>query len=146
MLPNRRCFERGSAMPFYAVVLTTILLPLMSLSIDIVSFFYARTHLQAAVDAACEAAAQALDTAHFVESGEARILPGRAWSWAGREFHASLLGRQMGEYSPSLDRVALQSATVVTCSASAQVRRFIPFTPPMQAIVYSVSEMKVGRQ
>ena len=47
--------------------------PLSSLSIDVTRMMYVRGHLQTASDAACQAAVDALDTPHFIATGE--LLP-----------------------------------------------------------------------
>jgi hypothetical protein len=137
--------ERGYAMAFWCIVLATVVAPLMSLVIDINRAMYVRTHLQAAADAACQAAAQALDVPNFNASGPGgRIDPGHARSQANREFAGAIVDKGLVQYGPNLG-IAFTS-THANCTATASVTHFVAITPPMNVKVLSTSEMRVGVQ
>src|SRR5690349_5949077 len=104
----RFLFGRGAfAMPYYAVVLAAVAVPLMILSLDVTRFFYLRTHLQSATDAACEAAAQALDLPHFKSTGEARVDLALARGYANREFSTTTSEQGITKYTPVLNGIRL---------------------------------------
>jgi len=54
-----------------------------------------RTHLQTATDAACEAAAQAIDAAAFRNSGTERVNLALGAGYAQREFAATVADRAL---------------------------------------------------
>ena len=76
--------KRGDMFAYFGVIMVFLMVPLSSLAIDIVRGMYVRGHLHTATDAACQAAADALDAPLFVQSGEMRIRPSLARSQAGR--------------------------------------------------------------
>ncbi len=138
-------FGRGAfAMPYYAIVLAAVAVPLMILSIDVTRYFYLRTHLQSATDAACEAAAQALDLPYFKSTGQARIDLSLAGGYAHREFGSTTSEQGITKYAPALTNIHLLSATSVGCSASAQM---VPtfYVGVITARVSSASDMRVSR-
>lgn len=137
--------RRAYAMPFYAIVLSTVALPLLILSVDVTRYFYMRTHLQSATDAACEAAAQAMDLPHFRSTGEGRIDLGRAGNQAWREFGASTQEQGITKYTPRITGMSLVSPRTVRCSASADM---IPtfYGGKITASVETVSDMRVTRR
>lgn len=144
----RKNRERGSVMAWWAVTLSLIVLPLMALTIDATRALYVDTHLQTAADAACEAAASALDLAAFKASGTQRIDRALAGSYAAREFNATVsdAGGYFG-YSPHITRMILLSPTVVYCEASAGVDSVIQFGPSSWSVTaQSTSELRVKRQ
>ncbi len=83
----RSSFLEGRAgdMVWSALVITTALLPLTGLAIDVPRYFALRSRLHIAVDAAAEAAARQVDIVHYRNTGEIRLNPrtyaGEA-SWA----------------------------------------------------------------
>ena len=66
-------FGRRGDMVWNALVIVTVLLPLSGLAIDVPRYFALRSRLQAAVDAAAEAAARQVDIAHYQNTGETRL-------------------------------------------------------------------------
>ena len=134
--------RRGDVWAFIAIAMVFIGLPLASLTVDVVRGMYVRTHLQVATDAACQAAADALDTVTFQASGVRQINHSRGRSQAASVFSATLSDAGKVGYSPSLS-VGFPSATRALCQATASVSRMIPLTPPMTAVVTTTSEMRV---
>ena len=142
-----RRWERGQVMPYMAVFLALVVVPLAVLSVDVVRALYVRTHLQTATDAACEAAAQAIDAAAFRSGGAERINLGLGTGYAQREFAATVAEKGIVGYSPALTGIWLQSPTVVACRAVASVQLLIPAAPvALNVSATSVSEMRVRRR
>ncbi len=137
--------RRAYAMPFYAIVLSTVALPLLILSVDVTRYFYMRTHLQAAADAACEAAAQALDLPYFRSTGEGRINLSQASGMASREFGSSTIEQGITKYAPRLTGLSFVSPRAVRCRAAADM---IPtfYLGTITASVETVSDMRVSRR
>jgi hypothetical protein len=133
----------GISAPYWTVIFATVLIPLASLSMDVPRALYVRMHLQAANDAACEAAAQALDIPKFQKTGTAEIDPGLARSYALREFNGTLRDQGVVDYKPSFAGLRLLSPRTAGCRATAILTRFVPATPPMIIEVYTEAEMRV---
>ncbi len=134
--------RRGDVWAFIAVAMVFIGIPLASLTIDVVRGMYVRTHLQIATDAACQAAADALDAAAFQAGGVRRIDTSRGRAQAHSVFYATLGDAGKVGYTPALS-ISFPSATVARCVASASINRLVPLTPPMTASVATTSEMRV---
>jgi len=145
MRERRQNGTSGQTMAYMAAFLAFVVVPLMVLSVDIVRAFYVRTHLQAAADAACEAAAQALDVPYFRAAGQGRINLALGAVWGQREFSAAVEDRGLRRYNPALGGMRLLSPTVAACTASASLDLLIPASPPLTVRVSSVSEMRTGR-
>ena len=138
--------ERGNIMAWFTAFLAFVVVPLAALTIDIVRAFYVYTHLQAAADAACEAAAQALDVAAFIRTGARQIDLGLGASYAGREFAGAVVDQGIVRYSPTLNGLRLLSPRVAECRAMASLELFVPSAPQLTVRVRSVSEMRVNRR
>ena len=82
--------ERGDAMAWMAIVMVFLMLPLMGITMDITRAMYVRGHLQAASDAGCQAAADAMMVPLFMETGEQRIDAGLIYGRAAQVFNATL--------------------------------------------------------
>ncbi len=135
--------ERGDAYAWFAVLMVLVGLPLASLSIDVVRLMYVRTHLQTATDAACQAAADALDVPLFITTGQKRINAGLGRAQAARVFVATLADSGKVRFSPAL-AIDFPAPTFAHCLASAAVDHIIPMTPPMNAVVETTSELRVN--
>lgn len=142
----RRRSQQGQVMPYMAIFLALVVVPLMILCVDVVRALYVRTHLQAAADAACEAAVQALDEPAFIQSGVKRIDLGKGAGWAAQHFSATCSEKGLVRYSPSLTSVSLRSPTIVFCAARAEVELLIPVSPALPVSVRTVSELRVEKQ
>ena len=138
--------EAGYSMAWYAVVFGFVLLPLMSLTVDITRLLYVRNDLQTSVDAACEAAGLAADVAYFNRTGEQRIHPGLAASYASQAFRSSASEAGLMRYSAALAAVVVISPTEVACAAHASVQTFIRVTPALNVNVRSHSTMRFVEQ
>jgi len=137
--------RRADMLAYTAVIVIFLALPLSSLTIDLVRGMYVRTHLQAASDAACQSAANALDVPTFRSTGVRQIKPSLARSQAAVVFSATLRDAAGVRFAPSL-AIGFLSSTVVYCRATASVDRIIPLTPPLRPAVETTSEMRVIQQ
>jgi hypothetical protein len=135
--------RRGDMFAYFAILMVFLMVPLSSLAIDIVRGMYVRGHLHTATDAACQAAADALDAPYFVQSGNKQIKPSLARAQAGQVFWASLVDADGVGFTPSLS-VSVIAPLRVRCVSSASVARLIPGTPVMNILVETVSEMRVS--
>ena len=133
--------RRGDAYAWFAVLMLFVGLPLSSLAIDVTRLMYVRGHLHTATDAACQAAADALDVPHFISTGVARINPGLARAQARQVFYATLRDSGTVGFNPGLS-VSFPGPRLAHCTASAPVHHLIPMTPVMQAVVETTSEMR----
>ena len=142
MIKRFRNDRRGDVWAFTSIAILFIVLPLASLSVDVVRGMYVRTHLQAAADAACQAAANALDVPSFRSTGKQQINQGLGRSQAAGVFSSSLADASKVEFSPSL-AVGFTGPTTAHCTATATLVHLIPLTPPMTAVVQTTSQMRV---
>lgn len=134
--------EAGYSLAWWAAFLSFVLLPLMSLAVDLTRLVYLRADLQAAVDAACEAAALAGDAAAFNRSGAARIDPALAAAYAAQAFQASVAEAGIVRYSPRLTSVALPEPTLAACQAEARLTPLVPYSPPLRVRTAAESRMR----
>ena len=137
--------KRGDMFSYFAILMVFLMLPLSSLAVDIVRGMYVRGHLHTATDAACQAAADALDAPYFVQTGNKQIKPSLARAQASRVFSASLADAGQVGFSPSLS-VSVVGPLRVHCTSTANVTRLLPGTPVMNVLVETVSEMRVTTQ
>lgn len=137
--------RRGYAMPFNVMLITMVAMPMLILSSEIVRALYVNVHIQTAVDAACTAAVQAVDVAHFVGTGELRIDAAEASAFAQREFDGTVARSGIESYSPSLDSLSINNNTIVECRASAELVWSLPGIAPLAMNVYSAAEAEARR-
>jgi len=141
MLRRFRNDRRGDVWAFIAVAMIFIAMPLASLVVDVTRGMYVRTHLQVATDAACEAAANAMNVSVFQATGVRQIDPGLGRSQAARVFYGTLTDAAKVGFSPSL-AIGFPGPTTANCQAAATVAHLIPLTPPMTAVVETTSQMR----
>ena len=113
--------EAGQSMVLMAILMLLVFIPLLAIAMNIPKAIYVRVQLQAATDAACEAAAQAIDWDTFQNSGVAQIDLGLGRGWAQREFVKTVINSGMVGYSPGLTSVTRISPLIAECHASASV-------------------------
>ena len=135
--------RKGDAFAWFGALMLLVGIPLASLSIDITRMMYVRGHLQTASDAACQAAADALDVPHFIATGEARINAGLGRSHAAQVFGATLVDAAQIGYAQGLE-INFPGPRFAHCTATATVDHIIPMTPPMHVVVETTSEMRVN--
>ena len=134
--------RKGYAMAYVALFIGLVGLPLMLLSVEIVRAMYVEGLVQAAVDAACEAAVQAVDVEYFIANGVLRINPGDATGLAQNEFASNVTNYNIANYNPSLSGLNFLSPTLVQCNASAVMEWLLSGIPGLVLNVDSLSQVK----
>lgn len=134
-------------MVWNALIVVTVLLPLSGLAIDVPRYFALRSRLQAAVDAAAEAAAQQIDVAHYQNTGETRLDAGRYAGEAQWAFDTAVADLRSRGYSASFDGVAVdEAADAVTVAGSGTIRLFYNLAPPVTLRVAATSWYRMVRE
>lgn len=131
-------------MAYTAMLLLVVGLPMLTLSSEIVRMLFVDVHLQAAVDAACAAASQAVDMAHFIATGEVIIDPAVAAGNAQFEFDSTLSNSGINMYSPSLSGLSIVGTTIY-CDASATITWMVPGITPINLSSSSAAEALARR-
>ncbi len=133
--------KRGD-MVWNALVIVTVMIPLMGLTVDIPRYFILRTTLQNAADAAAEAAAQTLDAGAFINEGDVS-LASYATDSATRVFYATAAPAADRGYAISLDGVSIdERADEVTVTASGRLRYLFGLTPEVTISVQAASRFR----
>jgi len=131
-------------MALTAMLMLVVGLPLLTLSVEIVRMLFVDVHLQAAVDAACAAASQAVDITHFIQTGEVVIDPDLASGYAEYEFNSSVVNAGINYYSPSLSGFSI-SGTTVFCDGSAVMTWMLPGIASVDLSASSAAEARARR-
>jgi hypothetical protein len=139
---SRGLSEAGYSMAWWAAFLGFILAPLMSLAVDVTRLLFVRTDLQTSVDAACEAAALAVDIDYFNSTGVHRIRSGLALDYAAQAFYASVIEGGLVLYEPELTMVSVVTPAEVACEAQASLQPLIPFSPQLLVRVAAQAKMR----
>ena len=136
--------RRGYVMPYMVMLLTLVAIPMLILSVEITRAMFVEVQLQAAVDAACDAAIQAVDVPFFIHNGVLQIDQGAAASYAVREFTATVIRHNINNYNPALSGLSFPSADTVQCSGSATMGWFLPGVPSLTMSAASVAQARVS--
>ncbi len=129
-------------MVWNALVIVTVMIPLMGLTLDIPRYFILRTTLQNAADAAAEAAAQTLDAGAFVNAGDVQLAD-YAVSSAYNTFSAVAAPVAAKGYAISLNGVSVdESADEVVITASGRLRYLFGLTPEVTISVQAASRFR----
>ena len=116
-------------MVWNALVIVTVMIPLLGFTLDIPRYFILRNTLQNAADAAAEAAAQTLDAASFINAGDVK-LSGYAGQSAHTAFGVAAAPMAAKGYSLSLDGINIdESADEVSVTAHGDIRYLFGLTP-----------------
>lgn len=135
--------RKGYVMAYVTILIASVAIPMLILSVEIVRAMYVEVHLQAAVDAACEAAIQAVDVPFFIHNGVLQIDLGAASSYAQREFDATVINHNISSYNPSLSGISLLTSTLVQCSSLATMEWLLPGIPAMTLHANALSQARV---
>ncbi len=126
------------------LVIVTVLLPLGGLSLDVPRYFLLRSNLATAADAAAAAAAQCVDTPHFQNTGETRLLPDCALAEARDAFAASLHNLDPATYHPRFVSLSIdEGRDEVTVRATGDLRLIFGLTPAFTVHVTAVSRYRM---
>ncbi len=132
-------------MAYTAMLMLVVGLPMMTMTSEIVRMLFVDVHIQAAVDAACAAASQAVDLPHFILTGEVLIDGNMAAANAQREFDATVANAGINQYSPSLSGLSIVDGTKVFCDATASMTWMIPGIAPVTLTASSAAEARARR-
>lgn len=121
--------ESGQSMVWSAIVMMTVVVPLLMLVTDGSRLLHVRNRVQTALDAACEDAAwQAADLAHFRETGEVTFQSGwRVLASAHATFSNVLGERYRMNYQASMHVQPDYSQAIMYCDAQANVPFLLAF-------------------
>jgi hypothetical protein len=134
-------------MVWNALIVVTVLLPLAGLTIDVPRYFILRARLQAACNAAGEAAARAVDVPYFQETGETRLVAGDALANAQAYFAAGVSSLAGGDYSPAFTGFAIDGAQrAVTVQGSGTMRLLFNTTPAFVVTASSTSWYRLDQR
>ncbi len=145
---GRRCLSdvRGD-MVWNALSVVPVLLPLAGLALDVPRYFALRSRLQAAVDAAAEAAAQQIDVAHYQNTGETRLDAGRYAGEAQWAFDTAVADLRSRGYTASFEGLSLdEGADAVSVAGSGTIRLFYNLAPPVTLHVAATSWYRMVRE
>jgi len=138
---------RKGDMVWNALIIVTVLLPLSGLAIDVPRYFALRSRLQAAVDAAAEAAARQVDIAHYQNTGETRLDADHYAGEAHWAFETAVTNLRARGYTASLDNLSVdEGADAVTADGSGTIRLFYNLTPPVTVRVSATSWYRMIRK
>ena len=114
---------RGGNIPFWALVIALVFLPLGSLLVDAPRLYTASIRLQSALDAAAEAAARCVDVDWYQDTGEVRLDPVCAAGEAQKHFDLTAGGS--AHMRPAFGGVAVdETADTVTAVGEMHVDVF----------------------
>jgi hypothetical protein len=137
--------KRGYAMSYTAMLMAVVGLPMLTLTSEITRMLFVDVHLQAAVDAACAAASQAVDVPYFILTGEVVIDANNAAGNAQREFDATVANAGINQYSPSLSGLSIVDNTKVYCDGTAVMTWMVPGIAPVNLSASSAAEARARR-
>ena len=138
--------EKRGDMVWNTLVIVTVMLPLMSFTLDIPRYFILRSTLQNAADAAAEAAAQTPDAAALINAGDTRLADFAA-RFARDAFYAAASPMTARGYTLSLDDISIDEAhNRVTATAHGDIRYFFGLTPPVTIRVQAQARYRSIRE
>ncbi len=139
--------ERGQNLAMFALVLAFLLVPLMTLVVDVPRYFILRATLQSAVDAAAEAAARCVDVAWYQETGEVRLDVACARAEAWRHFDLVTADPGTG-YTYTLAEIAVdEAANTVTVQGTGRLTTFLgDLVPRFTVQVAGTAAFRMSRE
>jgi len=135
---------RKADMVWNTLVTVSVLLPLLSMTIDIPRYFRLRSTLQAAADAAAEAAARCVDVPVFYQTGDVRLDTACAHSDAYAVFDAATASLRSTGYYPALTGLYIdESQNRVEARAQGTIRLFFGLSPRFTVRVEAWSRFRM---
>jgi Flp pilus assembly protein TadG len=133
-------------MVWNALIIVTVMIPLMGFTLDIPRYFILRSTLQNAADAAAESAAQTLDAAAFINAGDVKLSSYAAQS-ANKTFYAAAAPMTAKGYALSLDGVSIdEGKDAVSATAHGDIRYLFGLTPSVSIRVQAQSRYRSIRE
>jgi uncharacterized membrane protein len=134
-------------MVWSALVIVTVMIPLMGLTLDIPRYFILRSTLQNAADAAAEAAAQTADGAAFIHAGDQELLAGSALQYAQRVFTEAAAPLSAKGSHLALDGFSIdESGNRVIVTAHGDIRYLFGLAPRVTLHVRGASRFRSIRE
>jgi Flp pilus assembly protein TadG len=134
-------------MVWNTLIIVTVLLPIAGFAIDVPRYVMLRSRLQIACDAAAEAAARQVDTAHYTTTGETRLNPTTYAGEAQWAFAQAVAGLTAKGYTASMTGIALDEAVdAVQVDAAGSLRLFYNLTPPVTVRTTATSWYRMVRR
>jgi len=121
--------KRAHSMTFWAVFIGFVMIPIMALGIELGRFFFSRSQIAAAADAAALASAVEINERSFVQTGQVQLVSSRTYSWAQRAVNANCDQLINLGVNPSVNSVSIEGNTVMV-SVSANLSRLFPSVIP----------------
>jgi uncharacterized membrane protein len=138
-MPRRMlCDRRGYSMTFWAVFIGLVMVPLMALSLEVGRYFFARSQIAAAADAASLSAAIEINRRVFIETGQVVLPTSETYAWAQQAVNANcgyLIERGIHPHVGAI----IVSGNTVQVSVSADLSLLFP------SIVPDISVFEIGK-
>ena len=116
---------RGGNIPFWALVIALVFLPLGSLLVDAPRLYTVSIRLQSALDAAAEAAARCVDVDWYQDTGEVRLDPVCAAGEAQKHFDLVMSSLAGSRTQPTFEGLTVDDITgTVRAAGSVEVDVF----------------------
>ncbi len=138
MTPRMLRDRRGYSMTFWAIFIGLVMVPMMALSIEVARYFFARSQIAAAADAASLSAAIEINKRVFVETGAVILPTSETYAWAQQAVNANcgyLIERGI---NPHVSGITI-SGNTVQVSVSADLTLLFP------SIVPNVTVIEIGK-
>jgi uncharacterized membrane protein len=139
VMPRRMlCDRRGYSMTFWAVFIGLVMVPLMALSLEVGRYFFARSQIAAAADAASLSAAIEINRRVFIETGQVVLPTSETYAWAQQAVNANcgyLIERGIHPHVGAI----IVSGNTVQVSVSADLSLLFP------SIVPDISVFEIGK-
>ena len=121
--------KRAYSMTFWAVFIGFVMIPLMALGIELGRFFFSRSQIAAAADAAALAAAVEINERTFVDSGQVQVVSSSTYTWAQRAVNANCEKLISLSVHPGVSNIGIDGNTVMV-AVSANLSRLFPSVIP----------------
>jgi len=133
--------KRAYSMTFWTVFIGFCMVPLMAMSIEIGRYFFSRSQIAAAADAAALAAAVEIDTAHFVSTGQI-ALTSNTYAWAQRAANAN--GEELldKDITPRISNIRVRGNTVMVAVTADLSILFPSIVPDILVTEWGTAEVR----
>lgn len=133
--------DRRADMVWNAIIVAFVMVPIASLTVDVPRYFILKSRLQAAADAAAQAAVQQVDIAAFQESGEISLRDDYA-AEAHRVFADAAQAMSLGGYSARIVGIGMGDHEV-TVRAAGDMRLLFGMTPRVTVSAEATSRYRM---
>ena len=133
--------KRAYSMTFWTVFIGFCMVPLMGMAIEIGRYFFSRSQIAAAADAAALAAAVEIDTGTFVSTGQI-ALTSNTYTWAQRAANAN--GEELldKDITPRVSNIRVQGNTVMVAVTADLSILFPSIVPDILVTEWGTAEVR----